>query len=87
MADRECDTVNGTAAAGSYLPNKWGFYDMHGNVWEWCLDLAERHEGERILRGGWWLDDAKECRTFVRKHGKPDSAAVMNGFRLCLPVD
>lgn len=71
---------------GSYLPNTWGFYDMHGNVWEWCRDTAEGHEGARVLRGGWWLDDAKECCTCVRKYGKPDSAAVMNGFRLCLPL-
>ena len=65
---------------GSYLPNAWGLYDMHGNIWEWCLDFyAEKlgtepaadpkgpKEGSyRVNRGGDFEDLAYMCRSANR---------------------
>ncbi len=92
------DLSGGTAAVGSYLPNSWGLYDMHGNVWEWCLDWygvypgtatnpEGAHSGERrMLRGGGYFNQAMRCRSAVRSAISPNYLHGDNGLRLVRTV-
>ena len=69
---------------GSYLPNAWGLYDMHGNVTEWCLDRSGNYAAEaatdpagpssgsnRVQRGGSWYSSALFCRSASRDSDYP----------------
>lgn len=78
---------------GTKLPNKWGFYDMHGNVWEWCLDwygsLAYGTDPKgsssgsyRVIRGGCWNNSAGSCASSRRDNYHPSINYSILGFRL-----
>ena len=88
-----------TTDVGSFLANAWGLQDMHGNVWEWCLDhWHENYQGApsdgtpwvnggdealRLLRGGSWLNSPGSCRSAYRLRGHRDGRDGHVGFRLC----
>lgn len=91
----DCTPVNATATVGSYAPNAWGLYDIHGNVWEWCLDWYAGNLGTGavtdplgaasgsfcVRRGGGWDYPASGCRSAFRDYIAPEARAS-GGFRL-----
>lgn len=80
----------GPKVVRSYPPNAWGFFDLHGNVAEWCEDLYVAASGAppaaegaaRVFRGGAWLSSADQVRSAWREGYPPKSDGHEYGFRV-----
>ena len=90
--------IGQTTVVKQYLPNRWGLYDMHGNVYEWCQDhWHNSYEGapvngtawieggnanRRIIRGGSWNDYPRFCRSAYCDSYSPAYRDSDIGFRV-----
>jgi len=82
-------TLNRTCEVGLYEPNQFDLYDMHGNVWEWCMDEYKSPSGiiypnARILKGGAWNCYSRFCRTSYRAINEAAKHYFDTGFRIVL---
>jgi formylglycine-generating enzyme required for sulfatase activity len=86
-----------TTDVGSFPPNAFGLYDMHGNVWEWCQDdwhnnyidapkdgsgWTSRSGNTKLLRGGSWYFNPGNCRSAYRHYSNLDHNTIRIGFRV-----
>ena len=97
----DCD-LGRTREVGSYRPNDFGLFDMHGNVWEWVEDPShDTYEGapddgsawtvdgdtsRRVLRGGSWRNDAENLRSADRFRIGAANPDIDWGFRVARTV-
>ena len=102
VSDASVTAEHGTAAAGSYPPNDWGLYDMHGNIQEWCLDhwivdntglrgavnTIPNATYEHAYRGGTFAGGYTNARSAYRSYDAAATASKNHiGFRLVCPAE
>jgi formylglycine-generating enzyme required for sulfatase activity len=89
--------ANQTEAVGQYSANQWGFFDMHGNVWEWTADWKGAYPRSsvvdprgpsngtfRVRRGGSWSSTDESLRLALRSSSNPSDTNIRIGFRVAL---
>jgi uncharacterized protein (TIGR02996 family) len=89
-----------TTAVGSFPPNAWGLFDVHGNVWEWCSDWQGAYPkagvvdpqgpsngSTRAVRGGDWHLYPRGCRAAHRCGAEPAYRSPCGGCRVVLCLD
>ena len=93
----EVDSERRAHSVGEKKPNRFGLYDMHGNVAEWVEDCYHEHYRDadpngaawtaancnrRVIRGGSWLVTEANCRSAARFWQTPDEVKDFVGFRV-----
>ena len=78
------DNFEETAPVGSFKLNEQGFYDLSGNVWEWCDDSYDGRSDNRVLRGGSWsVGVSRYLLSSCRNHYYvPGDRSAYYGFRV-----
>ena len=97
FSEGELGSAKQTVEVGSFPPNEWGFYDMHGNIWEWCKDnwhdgyegapndglvWKGRNGGRRVVRGGSWFNAPQNLRSAYRNRNTTGYRSLYLGFRV-----
>lgn len=96
--EAEGESRDRTTPVGSFAPNCYGLYDLHGNVAEWCEDtwhnnyqgapndgsawLGGNNRTPRVLRGGSWLHLPGSCRSAYRLKAEPTAKSDAFGLRV-----
>jgi formylglycine-generating enzyme required for sulfatase activity len=90
-----------TTPVGTFPPNAFGLYDMHGNLWEWCADnwhsnykgcpndgsaWLEKYTNTFVVRGGSWCNDSNICASAYRNYYVERFGYDFIGFRVVLCV-
>ncbi|MDB9306882.1 formylglycine-generating enzyme family protein, partial [Nodularia spumigena CS-591/12] len=71
-----------TTPVGSFPPNAFGLYDMHGNLWEWCLDTWQSNYEGAPRDGSAWIDNDNQSRRLLRC-----GSWYYNPCSVVLPID
>jgi len=90
-----------TSEGGKFPPNAFGLYDMHGNLWEWCVDnwlddysssprdsssYQHKDNRDRVARGGSWHEPPELCRSATRLRVLESDADEFMGFRVVCDI-